>query len=175
MFWAEIRKIMYTPVNPSFTIYKWCLRGSKLYRHVFVMSLCWINIVFSGDPVSMPGGNTVAWLRLADFAVIVYFKSWIILLWKALIRDKIISFNATNDFSLTDCPSNHSVLGCMKSQLSSLYETWQKLYNILVHDATKCSKFAKSSSVYIGWNCEINMTNLWNCLRVIKLLACRTA
>ena len=37
MFWAEIRKIMYTPVNPSFTIKKWGLRGSKLYRHVFVM------------------------------------------------------------------------------------------------------------------------------------------
>ena len=28
---------MYTPINPSFTIYKWGLRGSKLYRRVFVM------------------------------------------------------------------------------------------------------------------------------------------
>ena len=28
---------MYTPVNPSLTILKWGLRGSKLYRHVFVM------------------------------------------------------------------------------------------------------------------------------------------
>ena len=28
---------MYTPVNPSFTIKKWSLRGSELYRHVFVM------------------------------------------------------------------------------------------------------------------------------------------
>ena len=28
---------MYTPVNPSFTIEKWGLRGSKSYRHVFVM------------------------------------------------------------------------------------------------------------------------------------------
>ena len=37
MFLAETRKIMYTPVNPSFTIKKWGLRGSKLYRHVFVM------------------------------------------------------------------------------------------------------------------------------------------
>ena len=36
-FWAEIRKIMYTPVNPSFTIQKWGFRGSKLYRRVFVM------------------------------------------------------------------------------------------------------------------------------------------
>ena len=36
-FWAEIRKIMYTPVNPSFTIWKWGWRGSKLYRFVFVM------------------------------------------------------------------------------------------------------------------------------------------
>ena len=36
MFWAKIRKIMYTPVNPSFTIPKWDLRGSKLYGHVFV-------------------------------------------------------------------------------------------------------------------------------------------
>ena len=23
MLWAEIRKIMHTPVNPSFTMYKW--------------------------------------------------------------------------------------------------------------------------------------------------------
>ena len=37
MFWAEIRKLMYTPVNPSFSIEKWGLRGSKLYRHAFVM------------------------------------------------------------------------------------------------------------------------------------------
>ena len=37
MFWAEIRKIMYTPVNPSFTIWKWGLRRSNLYRYVFVM------------------------------------------------------------------------------------------------------------------------------------------
>ena len=37
MFYAVIRKIMYTLVNPSFTIQKWGLRGSKLYRHVFVM------------------------------------------------------------------------------------------------------------------------------------------
>ena len=28
---------MYTPVNHSFTIQKWGLRGSNLYRHVFVM------------------------------------------------------------------------------------------------------------------------------------------
>ena len=28
---------MYTPVNPSFTVYKLGLRGSKLYRYVFVM------------------------------------------------------------------------------------------------------------------------------------------
>ena len=37
MFWAEIWKIMYTPVNPRFTIQKWGLRGSKLYRYVLVM------------------------------------------------------------------------------------------------------------------------------------------
>ena len=37
IFHAEIRKIMYTPVNPSFTKLKWGLRGSKLYRHVFVI------------------------------------------------------------------------------------------------------------------------------------------
>ena len=37
IFQAKIRKIMYTPVNPSFTIKKWGLRESKLYRHVFIM------------------------------------------------------------------------------------------------------------------------------------------
>ena len=30
---------MYTPVNPSFTVLKWGLRGLKLYRPVFVMIL----------------------------------------------------------------------------------------------------------------------------------------
>ena len=38
MFWAKIRKIIYTPLNPSFTIWKWGLRGLKLYRYVFVMT-----------------------------------------------------------------------------------------------------------------------------------------
>ena len=28
---------MYTPVNPSFTIYKWGVRGSSLHGNVFVM------------------------------------------------------------------------------------------------------------------------------------------
>ena len=31
---------MYTPVNPNFTVWKWGLRGSKLYRYVFVMDVC---------------------------------------------------------------------------------------------------------------------------------------
>ena len=31
MFWAELRKTMYTPVNHSFTIQKWGLRRSKVY------------------------------------------------------------------------------------------------------------------------------------------------
>ena len=44
MFRAEIRKIMYTPINPSFTILKWGLRGSKLYRLVFLMTF--LNFVF---------------------------------------------------------------------------------------------------------------------------------
>ena len=41
-FLSRNKKIMYTPVNPSFTIEKWGLRGSTLYRHVFVM---WALIV----------------------------------------------------------------------------------------------------------------------------------
>ena len=34
-----MRKIMYTPINPSFTIYKWGYKGSTLYRYVFVRSV----------------------------------------------------------------------------------------------------------------------------------------
>ena len=37
IFEQKYKKIMYTPVNPSFTIQKWGLRGSTLYRYVFVM------------------------------------------------------------------------------------------------------------------------------------------
>ena len=32
MFWAEIRKIMYTPVNPKFYCTKMGVKGEKLYR-----------------------------------------------------------------------------------------------------------------------------------------------
>ena len=39
MFCVEIRKIIFTPVNPSFTILKWGLMGSKLCRHMFVMDI----------------------------------------------------------------------------------------------------------------------------------------
>ena len=38
-FWADIRKLVYTPVNTSFTVrIKMGLKGSKLYRHIFVMN-----------------------------------------------------------------------------------------------------------------------------------------
>ena len=37
MFLIRNKKIRYTPVNSNFTIYKWGLRGSKLYRRGFVM------------------------------------------------------------------------------------------------------------------------------------------
>ena len=43
MVLAEIRTIMYTSVIPSFTRKKWGLRGSKLYRHVFVMEFFYIS------------------------------------------------------------------------------------------------------------------------------------
>ena len=50
MFWGRNKKKMYTPVNPSFTILKWGLRGSKLYRHVFVMSKYFGgNIIYGSD------------------------------------------------------------------------------------------------------------------------------
>ena len=37
MFLSRNKKIMYTPVNPIFILQKCGFRGSKLYRHVFVM------------------------------------------------------------------------------------------------------------------------------------------
>ena len=40
-FLADIIKIMFTPVNPSFTISKWGKKGSRLYSHVFMMCRDW--------------------------------------------------------------------------------------------------------------------------------------
>ena len=37
MFWSKNKKNMYTPVNPSFTIQKWGVRGYSLHGLVFVM------------------------------------------------------------------------------------------------------------------------------------------
>ena len=67
---------MYTPVNPSFTIWKWGLRGSKLYRHVFVMywclriSLVWsVFVVYSmgnWGPKTSSWGQQRFWLACVD-------------------------------------------------------------------------------------------------------------
>ena len=38
MFLAEIRKIMYNPVNPSFTIQKWGLRGGGGSNYIGMFS-----------------------------------------------------------------------------------------------------------------------------------------
>ena len=53
MFLSRNKKIMYTPLNPSFTIQKWGLRGSKIYRYmyVFVMVLAGRMCNLVGDAV----------------------------------------------------------------------------------------------------------------------------
>ena len=45
LFLSRNIKKMYTPVHPSFTIQMWGLRGSKLYKYVFVMEM---SNLFSG-------------------------------------------------------------------------------------------------------------------------------
>ena len=37
MFWSKNKKNMYTRVNPSFTIFKWGVRGYTLHGHVILM------------------------------------------------------------------------------------------------------------------------------------------
>ena len=39
MFWIKNKKNWYTPVNPSFTIKKWDMRGYTFHGHVFLMSI----------------------------------------------------------------------------------------------------------------------------------------
>ena len=55
-------KIMYTIVNLSFTIQKWGLRGSKLYRYVLVMCA-------SDQSKTIP-------LWIASFYVRLWFHMW---------------------------------------------------------------------------------------------------
>ena len=81
-FWAEIRKIMYTPVNPSFTIQKRGLRGSKLYRRVFVMIwqcfklLIWIM----QDKCKIVEVLTEGWQTMALNKINIYDKYLILIL-----------------------------------------------------------------------------------------------
>ena len=54
---------MYTPVNPSFTMEKWGIRGSILYRYVYVIFLSAIQFfIFDLDPFF----GTVAQIRFED-------------------------------------------------------------------------------------------------------------
>ena len=71
MFLAEIRKIMYTPINPSFAIQKWGSRGSKLYRHVFVMN----NKQKKTKQKKTKKNNKVKWPLLHNFSMVIL--SWI--------------------------------------------------------------------------------------------------
>ena len=52
VFFSKIRKIMCTPVIPSFTIYKWGLMGPKLYKRVFVMTKYMYFVLRPGDAKS---------------------------------------------------------------------------------------------------------------------------
>ena len=57
MFLSRNKKIMYTPSNLSFTIYKWGLRESKLYSYVFVMWNLFCRYLFiSSSPSDASGG-----------------------------------------------------------------------------------------------------------------------
>ena len=55
MSFSKLRKIMYTPVNPSFTVLKWGLRGSKLYRRVFAMYV--YQLAFNYVTINHEGGG----------------------------------------------------------------------------------------------------------------------
>ena len=83
MFYSKIRKIMYTPVNPSFTIFKWGLRGSKLYRRVFVMwnsdvqdypkSLSWFSLSYCINDPPHPhplGRRNCGWGRVCGCGLV---------------------------------------------------------------------------------------------------------
>ena len=59
-FCVEIRNIMFTLVNPSFTIQKWGLRGSKLYRYVFVMVYMYLDI---GDGILLRDCHYIVVIR----------------------------------------------------------------------------------------------------------------
>ena len=58
-FWAAIKKIMYTPVNPSFTIKKWGLRRLKLYRHVFVLNVSCAELAKTVVKVTQVQGESI--------------------------------------------------------------------------------------------------------------------
>ena len=72
MFWADTSKIMCTPVNLSFTIQKWGLRGSKLYMYVFVMfikhynlkNLKWLSILVFSSKYLCFCSQTAIWYRV---------------------------------------------------------------------------------------------------------------
>ena len=69
---------MYTPVNPSFTIQKWGLRGSKLYRYVFVMPLhIFFDIAYEGKVIKtnlMIVSKSLAYLLNMTKTIVQYQK-----------------------------------------------------------------------------------------------------
>ena len=59
MFFSKIRKILYTPVNPSFTIYKSGVLGGQNYIGMFSWRWC---LFMSLNPYQVPWKDSVTWL-----------------------------------------------------------------------------------------------------------------
>ena len=70
MFQSKNKKIMYTPVNPNFTIQTWGVRGSTLHGHVSLMSnriwLEGINFGFKKSCCQNKGVDQLYGNRTAD-------------------------------------------------------------------------------------------------------------
>ena len=79
-FWAEIRKKLYTPVNPSFTILKWGLRGQNyigmfslwIKRNVRGYSQTIANFSFSYDSFR----RTVESIREEFWSTLLALPKW---------------------------------------------------------------------------------------------------
>ena len=78
---------MYTPVNPSFTKYKWSLSVSKLYRYVLVMNS--INPL-SSNLVTIFFAQILNWATYPVFKLNVNLHHLAVFAWRIILNGNIL-------------------------------------------------------------------------------------
>ena len=114
---------MYTPVNPSFIIWKWGLWGSKLYRHVFVMSSVLIYFLSLNILYWVPIFCGWIFYQICRDTLLGHYKN-MFRLWWPWLKFQGHSSRKTENSATLSCLYNMFWINCWNLNIFSWIHNW---------------------------------------------------